>query len=85
MKVIYTKRFVQMLERIPKDIRDLFFRQEEFFRINWRDPRLHTKRLHGKPVLFSFRITRKYRVLFIFVERDTVLFTAIGNRKDMYQ
>lgn len=84
MKIIYTKRFVQMVKRLPEDIQDLFFRQEEFFRINWRDSRLHTKRLHGKPVLFSFRITRKYRVLFSLVKRDTVLFTAIGSRKDIY-
>jgi mRNA-degrading endonuclease RelE of RelBE toxin-antitoxin system len=84
MQILYTKRFVRMLEFLPADIQELFLRQERLFKLNWRDPRLHTKRLHGKPIFFSFRITRNYR-LFTFVERDTALFTAVGDRKDMYR
>jgi len=34
---------------------------------------------------FSFRITRQYRVLFTFVERNTVLFATIDHRKDAYR
>ncbi len=85
MNILYTKHFVRMLGRAPEDIQGLFFRQEELFKINWRDPRLHAKRLRGQPILFSFRITRNYRVIFTFVKHDTALLTAIGNRKDIYR
>ena len=33
----------------------------------------------------SFRITRNYRVLFVFVQPETVLFATIGDRKDIYR
>ena len=85
MKILYTKQFVRMLEHLPENIRELYFKQETYFEIEWRDSRLHTKRLHGTPTLFSFRVTRKYRVLFNLVEPDTALFSAIGNRKDIYR
>jgi len=35
--------------------------------------------------LFSFRITRVYRVLFVFIKPDTVLFATIGHRKAIYR
>ncbi len=37
------------------------------------------------PLTFSFRITRRYRVLFAFVEPGTALFATIGHRRDVYR
>lgn len=70
---------------MPKDIQDLYYKQEALFRENWRDPRLHLKKLADHPFPFSFRITRGYRVLFSFVGIDTALFATIGHRKDIYR
>ncbi|KKS94437.1 MAG: hypothetical protein UV70_C0001G0051 [Parcubacteria group bacterium GW2011_GWA2_43_13] len=34
---------------------------------------------------FSFRITREYRVIFVFIESGVALFVTIGHRKDVYR
>ena len=84
MKIVYAEEFFGRFHRLPKDIRRLFRTQESRFKTNWRDPRLHIKKLNDHPLPFSFRITRRYRVLFSFIGTDTVLFSAIGNRRDVY-
>lgn len=85
MRIFYTKAFIKELERLPEDIQLLFLVQEEILNVNWRDPRLHTKKLHGKPITFSFRITRSYRVLFYFRAFDEVTFFAVAHRKESYR
>ena len=85
MKIVYAEEFFGRFHRLPKDIRRLFRIQESRFKINWRDPRLHIKKLTGHPFPFSFRITRQYRVLFHFVGVDTAFFGTIGNRRDVYR
>ena len=85
MKIIYAEEFFRHFHRLPKNIQRLFRTQESRFKENWRDPRLHIKKLNDHPFPFSFRITRQYRVLFSFVDTDTVLFGAIGNRRDVYR
>lgn len=85
MKVLYAEEFTKKFRRLPPDIQRLYHKQEAILRHNWRDPRLHVKKLHGEPLTFSFRVTRDYRVLFVFVEDDTVLVATIGHRKDVYR
>ncbi len=85
MKVVYSEKFSKNFKDLPKNIQNLFRKQELLFKKNWRDPRLNTKKLVNRDFLFSFRITRKYRVLFIFMNTDTVLFTRIGHRKNIYE
>ncbi len=49
-------------------------------------PKLHTKSLVGKLAgLFSFRITRDWRVMFKFISPKEVLVVKVGNRKDIYR
>ena len=85
MKIIYAQEFQKQLKKFPIDIQIIYHRQEDIFRANWRDTRLHIKKLSDQPFPFSFRITRNYRALFVFVETDTVLLATIGNRKDVYR
>lgn len=85
MRVVYAEEFYKNFSKLPKAIQHLFRKQDALFKKNWRDPRLHTKKLEGHRLLFSFRITRNYRVLFNFVSEDTALFATIGNRKDIYR
>lgn len=85
MKIVYAQEFQKQLKKLPVDIQAIYHRQENIFRANWRDPRLHIKKLIEQPFPFSFHITRNYRVLFAFVEADMVLFATIGNRKDVYR
>lgn len=85
MKVLYADEFRKQFEKLPPDIQRLYRQQETRFKKNWQDPRLHTKKLSGHPLPFSFRITRRYRVLFTFVDVDTALFATIGHRRDTYR
>ena len=85
MKIVYAQEFQKQFKKLPVDIQTIYHRQEDIFRVNWRDQRLHIKKLVEQPFPFSFRITRNYRALFAFVETDTVLFATIGNRKDIYR
>lgn len=83
MTLFYSKQFIRMLERLPADIRVLYLRQEQILRENWRDSRLHLKQMKGKPITFSFRITRSYRAFFYFRASDMVTLYAVGHRKDI--
>ncbi len=85
MKIIYAEEFFRQFHRLQKDTQQLFRIQESRFKENWRDSRLHIKKLNDHPFPFSFRVTRQYRVLFSFVDTDTALFGTIGNRRDIYR
>lgn len=85
MKLFYSPQFVKMLGRIPREIQELFLRQEQILKENWQDPRLHLKQMKGKPISFSFRITRSYRVFFYFRAFDEITLYAVGNRKDIHR
>ena len=84
MDIQKTKKFVKQYEKLPSSIKLLYKKQEERLVLNWLDPRLHTKRIKEMPGVYSFRITRKYRVLFYF-SQDGVIFFAIGHRKKIYK
>ena len=84
MKIYKTKEFLKRLKSLPGSIQKLCERQEKIFSVDWKDPRLHTQKLKNGDPIFSFRITRKYRVLFVLTESNSVLFVSIGHRKDIY-
>lgn len=49
-------------------------------------PKLHTKSLGGSLAgLFSFRITRDWRVMFTFVSPKKILVLQVRHRKDIYR
>lgn len=85
MEIIKTSEFNKALKRLPKDIQRLCQEQEQRFESNWRDPRLHVKKVKSLPFAFSFRITRNYRVLFYFKNISTVVFFDADHRKDIYK
>lgn len=85
MKIIYTDDFKKNFPKFPKEIRNLFKIQEERFRNNLRDPRLHIKKIRSLDYAFSLRITRRYRAFFYFQNPETVVFFDIDHRKDIYK
>lgn len=85
MNIVFASEFRKKFRGLPQDIQRRYRKQESLFRKNWRDPRLHTKKLTGNVATFSFRITSGYRALFTFVDFETVLFATIGHRKDIYR
>lgn len=84
MNVRKTKSFVSHLSKLPSEIKITYKKQEHIFLENWLDSRLHVKRLKDFKGVFSFRITRRYRVLFYFRNKEAIFF-SIGHRKDIYE
>lgn len=84
MVIRKTDDFLKGLARLPKEIQELFHEQERIFSDNWLDPRLHTKQVKEFAGVFSFRVTRRYRVLFYFRGAEAIFF-AIGHRKEIYR
>ena len=83
MEILKTEDFIKELEKLPREIKKSCRKQEIIFKINWLDPRLHAKRIKELKGVYSFRITRRYRVLFYF-RNDDAIFFSIGHRKDIY-
>jgi mRNA-degrading endonuclease RelE of RelBE toxin-antitoxin system len=84
MKIVYSRKFKKHFKDLPREIQKLYEKQEALFEKNWRDPRLKVKKLVQRELVFSFRITRGYRILFTFIKTDVVLFARIGHRKNIY-
>ncbi|MBI4133225.1 hypothetical protein HY478_01275 [Candidatus Uhrbacteria bacterium] len=85
MKVVKTDDFLKSLAALPKTIERLYRTQEERFRMNYRDPRLHIKSVRGLAHVLSLRITRRYRAFFYFQNAETAVFFDIDHRKDAYR
>lgn len=79
-----TENFLSHFSGLPNEIREIYKKQEAIFLSNWLDPRLHSKRIKELKGVFSFRITRRYRVLFYFRNKEAIFF-SIGHRKDVYE
>lgn len=80
-----TDDFLTELKELPSEIKRLFKKQKFLFNKNWLDIRLHTERIKEMPGVYSFRITRRYRVLFYFRNVDEAVFFSVGHRKDIYK
>ena len=84
MLIHKTPDFNRELEKLPSEIKKFFQKQEVIFKENWLDPRLHTKRIKELLGVYSFRITRRYRALFYFKDKEAIFF-IIGHRKEIYK
>jgi mRNA-degrading endonuclease RelE of RelBE toxin-antitoxin system len=71
--------FERHYRKLPKEIKERAKRKEKIFRKNPFDPRLKTHKLHGKEKeCWAFWIDYKYRIKFIFLSDEEVLFLDIG-------
>ena len=85
MEIIKTDDFIKSLQKLPKNIQRLFLIQEKRFSENWKDSRLHIKKVQALQYAMSFRITNKYRVFFYFQQENKAIFFEIDHRKDIYK
>lgn len=84
MIICKTENFLDHFKKLSGDIKEVYNRQETIFKTNWLDSRLHAKRIKELRGTYSFRITRRYRVLFYFRNKVAIFF-SIGHRKDIYR
>jgi len=83
--VEYSRKFLKSLEKLPEIILKKAENKEKIFRENLFDPRLGTHKLSGKDKnCWAFDIDRAYRIKFIFLLDEKVLFLDIGTH-DIYK
>ena len=85
-EVHYGGGFVRDARKIPKQAQEKLATLIVFLTNDVFDHRLHTKRLDS-PLqdVFAFRITRGWRVGFIFIASHSIKLLAVDDRGQIYQ
>jgi len=82
MRITVSPRFEKNYKSLPKRIKQKAKEQELFFRKNPFDPCLKTHRLTGREKeAWAFSINYSYRIKFIFLTEDEVLFLDVGTHE----
>ena len=85
MKVLYSPKFVSQYKKLPKQLKLEVVARERIFFANPFDPRLKTHRLTGKlKGLWAYSIDRKHRIIFEFVDKNTIQLHSVGTH-DIYK
>ena len=78
-EVRYSTKFLKHAARLPKEIIQRAGNKERIFRADVFDPRLNTHKLHGEEKdAWVFWINYTYRIKFVFIGKEKVLFLDIG-------
>jgi len=78
-EIHHHSHFKKMANKLPQQIKNKFLNLENIFLNNPFDPQLKTHKLHGKlKDHYSFSVTQDYRVIFEFINPQTVIFLKIG-------
>lgn len=85
MEIIESGRFRKSLRGLPKPARKKVQKQFRLFLKNLFHSSLHTEKLEPKHKnIWSFRIDKNLRVIFTFIETQTILMLDIGPH-DIYK
>lgn len=84
--LVYSNHFLKSAKKLPKLQQDKLAKLLEVLQKNPFNSKLHTKPLVGQlSGLYSFRITRDWRVIFQFLSPDKIHLVDIGHRKEIYK
>ena len=86
IEIFVTEEFQKRYRELPKIIQRKAEKQEKIFRQNPFHPSLHTEKLEpkGKEV-WSFRIDKRYRIIFRFINGNKVRFLTVGPHDWIYK
>ncbi len=86
IKIKYDATFEKQAARLEKRLQRKLAVLLTLMQENPYDTRLHTKPL-SEPFagIFSFRITRDWRITFHFVDQETIRLLEVKHRKDIYR
>ena len=85
MHVDYSNKFLKAAARLSAELIALADEKEALFKKDRFHPSLETHKLHGKDKeTWAFSINRKYRIKFIFISNNHVLFVDVGTH-DIYR
>lgn len=78
-EILFTKKFIEQLEKLPLSIQKTTYNKVALFRTNQKHPSLHTHKLHGKlKNYFAFSITDDIRIVFTHTDSGAIAFVKIG-------
>lgn len=82
MKIIYSSKFAKEYIKLPRKIKLIAEKKEKIFRKDPFDPKLKTHKLSGKlKDFYSFSIDYQYRIIFEFVDKNTIWFHSAGTHE----
>ena len=85
MEISVTPRFIKSYKKLTSEIKEKAKVKESIFRKNPFDKRLKTHKLSGKEKeAWAFWVDYSYRIKFIFLTKNEVLFLDIGTH-DFYK
>jgi len=85
MEIHLSSRFKKSFRKLHPQIQKKAVLKTSVFKDNPFTPKLDTHKLHGeKKEEWAFSVDYSYRISFVFVENNTILFTDIGTH-DMYK
>jgi addiction module RelE/StbE family toxin len=86
VRVYYSDTFLRRVRKLTEKQQVKLARLVVLLKENPYHPQLHIKSLSGDlSGIYSFRITRDYRVLFKFLSPDEIILVDVGDRKDIYK
>ena len=83
--VVRADDFKRAIKKLPARILGLCEEQLLILEADWRDSRLHIKKLRERDGVYSFRITRNYRAQFYFDVNENIIVFDADHRKDAYR
>lgn len=86
ISIRYSKYFLRQANKLPKEQQNKLANLLSLLQKDPFYPQLHSKNLTGRlSGLYSFRITREYRVIFKFNSPTEVQLIDVSHRKDIYR
>ncbi len=86
MQINVSSRFQKFFRKLHPVIQEkAILRMKIFKESNGRDPRLNIHKLHGKKKEeWAYSVDHSYRIVFMFLASDRVLYTNIGTHDELY-
>ncbi len=86
MEIRVSSHFEHRYKKLPREIKEKAKKRETIFRVNPFDGRLDAHQLHGKDDgKWSYSVDCHYRIKFIFLNGDKVLYLDIGTHDELYR
>ena len=83
--VRYSSHFARQYQRLAPSIQLQAENRESSFRKDAFDPLLRTHKLKGKLAEnWAYSVTHHFRIMFRFLQKDEVIFLAIGSHDEVY-
>jgi len=86
MNVVYSKNFLKAVSSLPVKTQEKLDGLLAILAENPFHTILHVKQLGGElQGSFSFRISRDWRVIFVYAAEETIRLVDVGHRRDIYR